>query len=203
MPSVVELRSLIRAGEDRLAKTLAGLTDETALHASLLPEWTVSHVIAHLAGNADSVTRRLEGVLTDDVVDQYPDGAAGRAEEIERRRQQNAGALVTDLRTSVDRMLAVIDRVLAHPVEGVWSRLSRGVSGGLTPADHLLLSRWQEIEIHHVDLGLGYTPADWPAEFVADRLPHALAGLPDRAAAPALYAWLIGRGPAPRLTDWD
>ena len=29
--------------------------------------------------------------------------------------------------------------------------------------------RWREVEVHRVDLGLGYEPADWPAEYVRAR----------------------------------
>ena len=35
--------------------------------------------------------------------------------------------------------------------------------------------RWREVELHHVDLGLGYEPADWPPAFVERVLPDALA----------------------------
>jgi len=31
--------------------------------------------------------------------------------------------------------------------------------------------RLREVEVHHVDLDLGYQPADWPAEYVAWELP--------------------------------
>ena len=57
--------------------------------------------------------------------------------------------------------------------------------------------------MHHVDLGLGYTPADWPAELVDQWLPDALAGLPARTDPGALLAWVLGRGPAPELQPWD
>lgn len=70
--------------------------------------------------------------------------------------------------------------------------------------------RWRELEIHHVDLGLGYTAADWPADFVettlAVELP-ALAALepevtvPDGLARHELLAWLIGRPTKAGLPD--
>lgn len=53
--------------------------------------------------------------------------------------------------------------------------------------------------MHHVDLGLGYTPAEWPTEYVEWDLPALLATVPDRlvsvAAQRAFMAWLAGRGP--------
>jgi hypothetical protein len=36
------------------------------------------------------------------------------------------------------------------------------------------------VEVHHVDLGLGYEPDRWPAGLVERMLPDLLAGLPDR-----------------------
>ena len=33
------------------------------------------------------------------------------------------------------------------------------------PADQVLIRRLVEVELHHCDLGAGYSPADWPAAF--------------------------------------
>ncbi len=41
---------------------------------SLLPEWSDGHVLTHLARNADSVVRRMEGAARGELVDQYPGG---------------------------------------------------------------------------------------------------------------------------------
>ena len=40
------------------------------------------------------------------------------------------------------------------------------------PAGQLLTRRLVEVELHHCDLGLGYTPSDWPAAFAAMDLPE-------------------------------
>jgi uncharacterized protein (TIGR03083 family) len=45
----------------RLRRTLAGLTDAGARRPSLLPGWTVGHVLTHLARNGDSHVRMLDG----------------------------------------------------------------------------------------------------------------------------------------------
>jgi maleylpyruvate isomerase len=65
-----------------------------------------------------------------------------------------------------------------------------------------VFSRWREVEVHHVDLGLGYEPTDWPAELVARWLPTVVRELPDRTDPTALLAWALGRGPAPALGPW-
>ncbi len=188
----------LHLSEDRLAGTVAGLSESVLRTPSQLPDWSVAQVIAHVAANADSVSRRLRGMMADRVVDQYPGGAQGRAQEIDERAAQDAPALADDLGAAVATMFEVIDSV---PDE-VWGRMSRNVSGGEIDGDALLGSRWQEVEIHHADLGRAYTVGDWPADFVTARLPHLLLSLPPRADSRQLLAWITGRGPAPALRPW-
>ena len=68
-----------------------------------------------------------------------------------------------------------------------------------------MLSRIREVEIHHVDLGVGYSPAAWPAPFVTrelDRAARSLTGRLPRGTALRLHAtdtgWTVelGDGPA-------
>jgi hypothetical protein len=49
-------------------------------------------------------------------------------------------------------------------------------------------SRWREVEVHHVDLGLGYAASEWPVAFVTRGLADALDELPARAVAGAAPA---------------
>ncbi len=61
--------------------------------------------------------------------------------------------------------------------------------------------RWKELEIHHVDLGLGYAARDWPRQFVATALQVELPLLMQSGkSVPVpelvdheLLAWLVGR----------
>ena len=61
--------------------------------------------------------------------------------------------------------------------------------------------------MHHVDLGLGYEPSDWPEDYVAWELPALLATVPDRVHRTEdvrhLVAWLSGRRPVPAAIDLD
>jgi maleylpyruvate isomerase len=43
-------------------------------------------------------------------------------------------------------------------------------------------TRWREVEVHHVDLGLGYAASEWPVAFVTRGLGEVLAELPARGA---------------------
>jgi maleylpyruvate isomerase len=188
----------IRTAQARLDDTLTGVTVETMTRPSLLPDWTVGHVLAHLLGNGYSVVRRLEGVVDDRVVDQYPGGAAGREQEIAELAELSYDELFPRLHDNARRIDALLDEV----PDDAWERQTRGVGGNLAPADRVVFSRWRELEVHHADLGLGYTFADWPANLAAECLPDLLQGLAGRTDPKALCAWAMGRGSAPELTAW-
>ena len=79
-----------------------GLGDGDVRRPSRLPGWTVGHVLAHVARNADSHRRRTEGAAVNEVVDQYPGGYAGRASEIEAGAGRPASELIVDVRFSAD-----------------------------------------------------------------------------------------------------
>ena len=206
-PTVIEVAAVSAPTKDidgcrrsyrALVDHIGGLTDEQARSASQLPDWTVGHVLTHLARNADSVVRRLEGAARDEVVDQYPGGYASRASEIAVGAGRPAVELVADVEASAARLE---DCCATLPADA-WDRPTRDVSGAERAANTLMLTRWREIEVHHADLGLGYTPADWPDDLVAAWLPRELERLPKRADPKQLLAWAIGRGPAPTLSNW-
>jgi maleylpyruvate isomerase len=192
-----------RDASARLLATLDGLDDATARRPSRLPGWTVGHVVTHLARNADSHVRMLDGAMAGTVADQYEGGLDGRAADIASGAARPAAALVSDLNRAVDDLNTTWGRV---PVE-VWATgHARMGNGELCPCAELPARRWREVEIHRVDLGLGAEPADWPDAYVDLELPKALAHLPDRlspADRATLLAWLVGRveGP-PELPPW-
>jgi maleylpyruvate isomerase len=189
-----------------LFSTLEAVTDEVARQPSLLPGWTVGHVLAHLARNADSHLRRAEGAARDEVVDQYPGGPEGRAAEIEAGAGRPAAVLVSDVRATA----AAVDAAWEALPEAAWSRYTRAVSGARLPMSALPFSRWREVEVHHADLGLGFGYQDWSEGFVGDELPRVLDSLPDRLRDPRarrqLCAWLLDRAAEPgrlELESWE
>jgi maleylpyruvate isomerase len=177
---------------------LEGLTDEMARRPSLLPGWTVGHVLTHIARNADSVVRRLDAAERGEVVPQYPGGGEQRSGDIEAGAGRSAAALVDDVGTAS----AAVDARFAAVADEVWDRPTLGFGSGEQPARHMAVSRWREVEVHHVDLGLGYLPADWPRELTDLWLPAVVQGLPQRADPNALLAWALGRGAVPDLGPW-
>lgn len=141
----------------RLDQTLRRLEPDASGTPSLLPGWTVAHVLAHLALNGASVVRRLE---------------------------------------------AAVDRAFADLPEATWDQPVLDGGGRQVPAAHLAFARWREVETHHVDLGVGYTAAQWPQALVDRWLPGLLEGLSHRSDQRTLMAWALGRGPAPELENW-
>jgi maleylpyruvate isomerase len=197
----------------RFDAVIAPLDDVAVRRPSLLPDWTVAHVLAHVARNADSHVRRAEAAVRGEMVDQYPGGYGGRAAEIESSAQQGAAALIDDVRHSAETLAAA----WAAVPEPAWEHVTRDVGGRERPLRALLGRRWQELEVHVVDLVVGVTQRDWPEEFVQDWLPRLRLSLPDRLPAGATLpdplpldsrdelAWLYGRlviDDSPPLAPW-
>jgi len=195
------------AAHQALLADVDELTDGQARQPSLLPGWTVGHVVTHLARNADSLTGMVEGAERGEVVRQYPT-ADVRTNDIEAGAGRSADQLVGDLRRSIWRL------------EGAWATASAAAwaGHGLNADGQLAISqlpfrRWGETVIHHSDLGLGYRPADWPADFVrlelrrltmrwASRRPMGMTELPPAALAlddRTRLLWLLGRAEVPGL----
>ena len=184
------------AAQASLEADLVGLDDARARSPSLLPEWSVGHVLTHIARNADSVVWRLEGAAVGEVRDQYPGGLEQRRHEIEAGAGRRADALVADVRTSSAAVARTV-RSLPDPAWGAPSRTARGV---VEPSRDAVFSRWREVVVHHGDLGFGAVPL--PPALVATWLARELPHLGERTDAAALLAWVIGRGDAPELAPW-
>jgi maleylpyruvate isomerase len=182
-----------REATGRLFPTLDGIDDQVAARPSLLPGWSVGHVLTHLARNADSFARILEGAAEGLELRQYAGGDVGRNQDIEQGAKRTAAELVEDVRSSAMSLEALWTDI--PPV--VWQRQGMRNNGAPLPCRLLPLARWREVEVHHVDLGLCYGVSDWPAEFVSLDLPHALERVPERIEDPsqraALLAWVYGR----------
>ena len=184
------------AAQASLDDGLVGLDDETARSPSLLPEWTVGHVLTHIARNADSVVWRLEGAARGELRDQYPGGLEQRRDDIEAGAGRPAEDLVADVRDSS----AAVARVVAELPEQAWDAPSRTSRGVVEPSGEAIFSRWREVVVHHGDLGLG--PVPLPPALVAAWLARELPRLDERTDASALLAWVIGRGDPPELAPW-
>jgi maleylpyruvate isomerase len=184
------------AAQASLEEAIGDLDDATARSASQLPEWSVGHVLTHIARNADSVVWRLEGAAVGELRDQYPGGLEQRRDEIAAGAGRPAGELVADVRDSS----AAVARILAELPARAWDAPSRTARGVVEPSRDAVFSRWREVVVHHGDLGL--EPVPLPPALVTTWLARELPHLDERTDAAALLAWVIGRGDAPALTPW-
>jgi maleylpyruvate isomerase len=186
--------ALCHEAHARLRVTVLKIDDDTVRRQSRLPGWTVGHVLTHLSRNADGHARRLEGALIGVEVPRYPGGSEQRDGEIEAGSTRSAHALYEDVDESAKRL------------EATWARSAAAgwPNAELLATDRFATSgsplrRLREVEVHHVDLGLGYVVTDWPDEYVAWELLATLARLPERLVnakdAHRLLGWLTGRAP--------
>jgi maleylpyruvate isomerase len=187
------------AAHQRLLFDLDALDPTSALSDPARPTklagWTLGHILTHIARQADSVVRMLDGQT------QYEGGAQGRSAEIESGATRGLNALVTDVRMSIWRLES---RWAAHQD---WQAPATLVSGAVVACHELPFRRWREVSIHHVDLEIGMGFEDLPSEYVRrelrlmemlwnSRQPMGLTGLPVQALTlppPQRLAWLMGR----------
>lgn len=165
---------------------------------SLLPDWTIGHVLTHLARNADALTGMIEGARSGEEHLMYPSQDA-RDSDIAAGSTRSLAELVDDVRRSVWRL------------EQAWATLdASGWAGyGVTRVGRVGVTvfpwlRWREVEVHRIDLGLGYTWEHWPEAYVTSDvarrsgqwLSDPANALPDDVATAddaQRLAWLLGR----------
>ncbi|MFJ9418468.1 maleylpyruvate isomerase family mycothiol-dependent enzyme [Streptomyces sp. NPDC101227] len=144
--------SAVREATDRLLVSAGKLDDEAIAEPSLLPGWTRGHVLAHLSRNADALGNLLTWARTDVRTPMYASETA-RDTDIERDADRPLADHLEDLRESAARFDAAArslpDDRLAYRVE-----MRNGV---VERADRLALRRLAEVELHHIDLGVGYS----------------------------------------------
>ena len=89
------------AAHQRLLADLDSLEDAEVGRPSLLPGWTVGHVLTHLARNADSQRHVLEAAVQGEPAERYPGGREQRSGDIEAGAGRPAAALVEDVRRTI------------------------------------------------------------------------------------------------------
>lgn len=195
----------VREATDRLLTAAAKLDNASVAEPSRLPGWSRGHVLAHIARNADALVNVLQGRPM------YV-SATARDADIERDAPRPLDVQLTDVRESGSRF----QEAGAAPAD--WTRTVELRNGVTDAAARVPFRRWVEVELHHVDLGIGYELEDLPAEFVereidflADRF-TGHADVPPIRLTDGTHAWSTGReadaaevtvrGAAPDLLGW-
>lgn len=169
----------LRKATDRLIDAVAGLSEpagpgrsgDTVTEPSLLPGWTRGHVLTHLSRNADALVNVVRGAPM------YA-SAGIRDADINEGASRGVAEQAEDLRTSAARL----DAEFAALDETRWSSTVELRNGVTDLASRLPFRRLVEVELHHVDLGIGYTLDELPGVFTdkaIDYLTKRFAGHPD------------------------
>jgi len=140
LPGAGPRTTLPRVAEahERLLRTIEVLTDEGVRRPSLLPTWSVGHVLTHLARNADSHVRRVLAATRGEAVDQYPGGYAAREAEI----QAGSGRLATQIIDDVRQTARAVDEAWKDAPQAAWLGRTRDVNGRERPLFELPSRRW-------------------------------------------------------------
>jgi maleylpyruvate isomerase len=184
----------LHAAHARLTDHLRAIERADPATPTDLPNWTVGHVMTHIARNADSTIRMLAGLS------QYWKGVESRASDIELGAGRSWDELVADVVATND----AVDRCMRAVTD--WTGSVQATTA-VRPKVTLPEMRRREVEIHFVDLGFGYGFADLPSDFVGfelrrltalwqSRQPMGMTALPDAVLALPEHdrlAWLFGR----------
>lgn len=195
----------VREATDRLLTAAARLDNAAVTEASRLSGWTRGHVLAHLARNADALVNVFAGRPM------YA-SAEARDTDIERDAPRPLKEQLADVRDSADRF----QEAAAIPAD--WTRTVELRNGVTDSAARVPFRRWIEVEIHHVDLGIGYELEDLPPEFTEREIGFLVdrfcghPGVPHTRVTDGTRVWTTGgaasgsgptvTGTAPALLGW-
>ncbi|MEU8676553.1 maleylpyruvate isomerase family mycothiol-dependent enzyme [Streptomyces sp. NPDC048560] len=195
----------VREATDRLLNATGKLDNVSLAEPSRLPGWSRGHVLAHLSRNADALANVLQG---------RPMYASSetRDRDIARDAPRPLDEQLADLRGSAAGFLQ------AAAGTADWARTVTLRNGVTDTASRVPFRRLIEVELHHVDLGIGYELEDLPEDFVArenDFLAKRFTGHPDVVATTVVgdgRTWTTGggadggpvtvRGTAPEVLGW-
>jgi maleylpyruvate isomerase len=226
MTDAADILDRIDVATDRLLGTVRRLTDDDVRRTSLLPGWTVGHVLTHIARNADSLVNLATWARTGVPTPQYV-SQESRDADVEAGSTRDAATLYDDVASTADRLR---DTLRALPPEA-WDVVVEWRSGRRRPASAIPDARLTEVEVHHADLGLDYGFGDIPRDLrlgliadavgdwdgVAVRIDDAQSGedpegpIVVSGSSGDLLGWVSGRtsgerlrcaGPLPAVPEW-
>jgi maleylpyruvate isomerase len=185
-----------RTSHRRLLAALAPLTDDDFRAPSLLPRYSRGHVVTHLANKAKAHVRLFEGAALADIRRLHPDRY-----DPDLAADAGADRCAAELRSDIETSFALLEAAWDGLDDALWDRQGLMTAGPRTMAE-IVNHHLRNVEVHHLDLDIGYAASDWPPTFVEGELVRRLHALPDRADHANLLAWLLGRAPAPELRPW-
>ena len=163
----------LAAASQRLTESVEALTDETWSAPSLLPGWSRGHVVAHLTLNAEGLAAALIGAVEGRSQPMYASDEV-RDGDIDELARGPRAQVVRRFVVAAGRFDEALAAVAAAPGQVAERLIPRTPGGRRFPVAATGEMRLREVEVHHVDLDLGYSPADWPTPFVRDLLTHGI-----------------------------
>jgi maleylpyruvate isomerase len=203
---------LMGAGTEFLVRAVDALPDDALREPCALPGWTRAHLVAHLARNAEALTRLATWARTGVETPMYPSPQA-RGDDIE----SSAKAPVETLRAELVSTAEDLDAALAALEERTWQSTVRSAQGRAMPATDVPWMRIREVWLHAVDLDSGAALDDIPDEVVDLLLDDASAMLSTKDGCPSAVlvptdrdrTWQLGgpggvavTGPAADVMGW-
>lgn len=182
-PDPDQIRTWLREGETRFQGALDELGEEELRADSALPDWSRAHVGAHIARNAEALSRLLTWARTGVETPMYVD-VETRNQDIESSSAQVPEALRADARTSAEKLATDIDTLPA----AAWTAEVRTTQGRAVPASYVPWMRIREVWLHGVDLGVGLDVGSWPGDLVDAVLDEVVSTMSTREDAPS---WLL------------
>lgn len=197
------------AGDAVLRKTAASAAADGGLRRpSALPDWTMAHVVAHVARNADALVNLLTWARTGIKTPMYASLDA-RAEQIEADSRRPDDEQLADLNAAAGRFRAA---AAAASEAQCWEAMLSYATGEPVPASGIPWMRTRETWVHATDLGAGLTFADIPLHITEAFIDDAAEQFAGRDGVPAVAlraadsgrSWTLGpAGAAPAEVTGD
>ena len=138
----------IAAETERVVETAASLRNDAVLAPSLCEGWSRGHVLAHIARNADALSRVCAVALTGEPGTMYASQQA-RDDEIEAGARRPAAAQAADILESAERLAPLLARLGPEHAD---VHVERVPGGPTLPVERVPFMRLRELVFHHVDL---------------------------------------------------
>jgi maleylpyruvate isomerase len=172
----------LREGTSLLLSRIDRVPDGDFSRPSNLEGWTVGHLVAHVAYNAEAIQRLLRWAATGIETPMYSSTAA-RNEEIE----QGSRLAAAELRAFCHSSAEYLDQAIATLAPTAWPVEVRTAQGRVVPASETVWMRVREVWVHAADIGAAARPADFttfPAPLIDALITDVLATFGRRGASP-------------------
>lgn len=138
----------------RLLDDLEPLTDADLRLPSLLPGYSRGHLVTHLTNKATAHVALFDAAAEGRVGVVHPPGY-----NPDREASRGAGRPAAQQLAALEESLQLLEAAWEALDDGLWGRPALMMAGPRTMAD-VVGHHLRNIEVHHVDLDIGYRAAD-------------------------------------------